>query len=151
MWTSGRGDRSQRIASAGGRSSIAFTRVLVTISPPRETMWARRGIRSPVTRGEQVEPEAGEGDHHGEHPVLGARGVAVVPPEGGGLVVGEDQRARDMMEKLLAVASPLGLYAEEFDTSTGRHLGNFPQAFSHLALIEAAARIVIAEPPRIGL
>ena len=42
------------------------------------------------------------------------------------------------MERLLSVASPLGLYAEEFDTSTGRHLGNFPQAFSHLALIEAA-------------
>ena len=51
----------------------------------------------------------------------------------------------DLMERLLRVASPLGLYAEEFDTSTGRHLGNFPQAFSHLALIEAAARIVVAE------
>ena len=60
-------------------------------------------------------------------------------------VVGEEQRARDLMEKLLSVASPLGLYAEEFDTATGRHLGNFPQAFSHLALIEAAARIVLAE------
>jgi GH15 family glucan-1,4-alpha-glucosidase len=43
------------------------------------------------------------------------------------------------------VASPLGLYAEEFDVDTARHLGNFPQAFSHLALIEAAARIVVAE------
>jgi GH15 family glucan-1,4-alpha-glucosidase len=60
-------------------------------------------------------------------------------------VVGEEQRARDLMEKLLSVASPLGLYAEEFDTSTGRHLGNFPQAFSHLALIEAAGRIIITE------
>jgi alpha,alpha-trehalase len=60
-------------------------------------------------------------------------------------IVGEEQRARDLMEKLLSVASPLGLYAEEFDTSTGRHLGNFPQAFSHLALIEAAGRIIIAE------
>jgi GH15 family glucan-1,4-alpha-glucosidase len=60
-------------------------------------------------------------------------------------VVGELQRARDLMERLLRVASPLGLYAEEFDAATGRHLGNFPQAFSHLALIEAAARIILAE------
>jgi alpha,alpha-trehalase len=60
-------------------------------------------------------------------------------------VIGELQRARDLMERLLRIASPLGLYAEEFDTATGRHLGNFPQAFSHLALLEAAARIVLAE------
>jgi alpha,alpha-trehalase len=60
-------------------------------------------------------------------------------------IIGEDQRARDLMERLLRIASPLGLYAEEFDTATGRHLGNFPQAFSHLALIEAAGRIIIAE------
>src|SRR5256714_6099812 len=60
-------------------------------------------------------------------------------------IVGEQQRARDLMEKLLSPASPLGLYAEEFDTSTGRHLGNFPQAFSHLALIEAAGRIILTE------
>jgi GH15 family glucan-1,4-alpha-glucosidase len=60
-------------------------------------------------------------------------------------IVGELQRARDLMERLLRVASPLGLYAEEFDAGTGRHLGNFPQAFSHLALLEAAARIMVPE------
>jgi alpha,alpha-trehalase len=60
-------------------------------------------------------------------------------------IIGETQRARDLLDKLLAVASPLGLYAEEFDTDTGRHLGNFPQAFSHLALIQAAARIILSE------
>jgi alpha,alpha-trehalase len=60
-------------------------------------------------------------------------------------VVGEMQRARDLMERLVKAASPLGLLAEEFDVETGRHLGNFPQAFSHLALVEAAARLVIAE------
>jgi GH15 family glucan-1,4-alpha-glucosidase len=60
-------------------------------------------------------------------------------------IVGELQQARDLMERLLRVASPLGLYAEEFDAPTGRHLGNFPQAFSHLALIEAAARIIVPE------
>jgi hypothetical protein len=59
-------------------------------------------------------------------------------------IVGEQQRARDLMERLLRVASPLGLYAEEFDVGTGRHLGNFPQAFSHLALIEAAGRIIVS-------
>jgi GH15 family glucan-1,4-alpha-glucosidase len=59
--------------------------------------------------------------------------------------IGELQRARDLMERLLRTASPLGLYAEEFDTATGRHLGNFPQAFSHLALLEAAARIILEE------
>ena len=60
-------------------------------------------------------------------------------------IIGEQQRARDLMDRLLRIASPLGLYAEEFDPSTGRHLGNFPQAFSHLALIEAAARIILSE------
>jgi len=60
-------------------------------------------------------------------------------------IVGEEQRAVDLMERLLRVASPLALYAEEFDADTGRHLGNFPQAFSHLALIEAAGRIIAKE------
>jgi alpha,alpha-trehalase len=60
-------------------------------------------------------------------------------------MIGEDQRARDLMERLLHEASPLGLYAEELDAATGRHLGNFPQAFSHLALIEAAGRIIVRE------
>jgi alpha,alpha-trehalase len=60
-------------------------------------------------------------------------------------IVGELQQARDLMERLLRIASPLGLYAEEFDADTGRHLGNFPQAFSHLALLEAAARIIVPE------
>ena len=60
-------------------------------------------------------------------------------------IVGETHRARDLMERLVKAASPLGLYAEEFDVETGRHLGNFPQAFSHLALVEAAARLIVAE------
>jgi GH15 family glucan-1,4-alpha-glucosidase len=63
-------------------------------------------------------------------------------------VVEQVQEATDLMERLLSVSSPLGLYAEEFDTSTGRHLGNFPQAFSHLALIEAAGRIILHERMR---
>jgi GH15 family glucan-1,4-alpha-glucosidase len=60
-------------------------------------------------------------------------------------IVGEMGDARSMMERLVRIASPLGLYAEEFDVASARHLGNMPQAFSHLALIDAAARIVLAD------
>ena len=60
-------------------------------------------------------------------------------------IIGEEQRARDLLDRLLRIGSPLGLYAEEFDTDTAHHLGNFPQAFSHLALIEAAGRIILLE------
>jgi len=60
-------------------------------------------------------------------------------------IIDEERRARDLMDRLLRIASPLGLYAEEFEVESGRHLGNFPQAFSHLALLEAAGRIIVAE------
>ena len=60
-------------------------------------------------------------------------------------VVREMDRATSMMERLIRIASPLGLYAEEFEVDRARHLGNFPQAFSHLALIEAAGRIILSE------
>jgi alpha,alpha-trehalase len=59
--------------------------------------------------------------------------------------IGEVQRARDLMERLLRISSPLGLFAEEFDARTARHLGNFPQAFSHLALVDAAMRLILRE------
>lgn len=58
---------------------------------------------------------------------------------------GELQRARRLCEKLLSFASSLGLYAEEIDPVTGRQLGNFPQAFTHLALINAIIHIIRAE------
>ena len=59
--------------------------------------------------------------------------------------IGEQVRARRLCEKLLALASPLGLYAEEIDAVSGRHLGNFPQAFTHLALINAAMHVISRE------
>jgi len=59
--------------------------------------------------------------------------------------IGEFERARAMCEKLLSHASALGLYAEELDPVTGRHLGNFPQAFTHLALINAVTHVIRAE------
>jgi GH15 family glucan-1,4-alpha-glucosidase len=59
--------------------------------------------------------------------------------------IGEVARARQLCEKLLSYASPLQLYAEEIDPRSGRHLGNFPQAFTHLALINAVMHVIRAE------
>jgi alpha,alpha-trehalase len=58
---------------------------------------------------------------------------------------GAVEQARKLCERLLAYASPLELYAEEIDTYSGRHLGNFPQAFTHLALINAVMHVIRAE------
>ena len=59
--------------------------------------------------------------------------------------IGELGRARGLCEKLLSHSSPLQLYAEELDPATGRHLGNFPQAFTHLALINAVMHVIRAD------
>ena len=60
-------------------------------------------------------------------------------------MIGERERATTLCKKLLAFAGPLLLYAEEIDAATGEHLGNFPQAFTHLALIDAVGRLIEAE------
>jgi GH15 family glucan-1,4-alpha-glucosidase len=59
--------------------------------------------------------------------------------------IGESRRARELCERLLGFASPLDLFAEEIDAHTGRHLGNFPQAFTHLALINAVMHVITAD------
>jgi len=59
--------------------------------------------------------------------------------------IGERRRARELCERLLAMAGWLGLYAEELDAESGRHLGNFPQAFTHLALINAVSHVIADE------
>ena len=59
--------------------------------------------------------------------------------------IGEFHRAKHLCERLLSFASPLHLYAEEIEPRTGRHLGNFPQAFTHLALINAVMHVIRAE------
>ena len=61
------------------------------------------------------------------------------------VMIGEHDAAEALFLKLLSFAGPLLLYAEEIDVSTGQHLGNFPQAFTHLALIDAATRLIAAE------
>jgi GH15 family glucan-1,4-alpha-glucosidase len=59
--------------------------------------------------------------------------------------IGEHDRARALCERMLGYASPLNLYAEEIDSRSGRHLGNFPQAFTHLALINAVMHVIRAD------
>jgi alpha,alpha-trehalase len=56
--------------------------------------------------------------------------------------IGERETARETCERLLTMAGPLGLYAEELDPKAGRHWGNFPQAFTHLALINAVTHVI---------
>ena len=60
-------------------------------------------------------------------------------------MIGETDRAHALCQKLLSFAGPLQLYAEEIDVTTGQHLGNFPQAFTHLALIEAVSLLIDSE------
>jgi alpha,alpha-trehalase len=59
--------------------------------------------------------------------------------------IGEHREAEHLCERLLSYASPLGLYAEELEASSGRHLGNYPQAFTHLALINAVTHVINAQ------
>ncbi|GAB0107072.1 glycoside hydrolase family 15 protein [Nocardia sp. JMUB6875] len=65
--------------------------------------------------------------------------------------IDELTRARELCHRLLGYASDLQLYAEEIDPRTGRHLGNFPQAFTHLALINAVTHVIRAEQSTSGL
>jgi GH15 family glucan-1,4-alpha-glucosidase len=56
--------------------------------------------------------------------------------------IGEHVDAKRLCERLLGYSSELGLYAEELEASSGRHMGNYPQAFTHLALINAVTHVV---------
>ena len=59
--------------------------------------------------------------------------------------IGERERARALCERLLEAAGWLDLFAEELEAENGRHLGNFPQAFTHLALINAVSHVIADE------
>ncbi|HEY6688684.1 MAG TPA: glycoside hydrolase family 15 protein [Propionibacteriaceae bacterium] len=59
--------------------------------------------------------------------------------------IGEYERARRLCAKLLSFAGTLELYGEEIDPHTGQQLGNFPQAFTHLALINAVIHVIKLE------
>ena len=60
--------------------------------------------------------------------------------------IGEKEKARAMFDNLLSRSNHLGLFSEDIDFTTGRLLGNFPQAYSHLALIDTAILLYAKEP-----
>jgi GH15 family glucan-1,4-alpha-glucosidase len=62
--------------------------------------------------------------------------------------IGEFEKARKLCGKLLSFAGRLELYGEEIDAHSGQHLGNFPQAFTHLALINAVQHVIRLEGER---
>jgi hypothetical protein len=57
-------------------------------------------------------------------------------------LLGREHDARQLFERLLDLRNDLGLLAEEYDAVAGRLVGNFPQAFSHVSLVNSAAKIV---------
>jgi GH15 family glucan-1,4-alpha-glucosidase len=59
--------------------------------------------------------------------------------------IGDHVAAKALLERLLQHASPLNLFAEELEPTSGRHLGNYPQAFTHLALINAVMHVIAGE------
>ncbi len=59
--------------------------------------------------------------------------------------IGEPERARELTERLLGMSGDLDLYGEEIEPRSGRQLGNFPQAFTHLALINAVNHVIADE------
>jgi GH15 family glucan-1,4-alpha-glucosidase len=60
-------------------------------------------------------------------------------------MTGRTKEARELFERLAGLANDVGLLSEEFDPVTGRHLGNFPQAFSHIGLVNTALALFGAD------
>ena len=57
------------------------------------------------------------------------------------IMLGRRDEARELFERLCRLANDVGLLSEEYDPRSGRHLGNFPQAFSHVALVNTAMNL----------
>lgn len=62
-------------------------------------------------------------------------------------LIGRDADAKALFERLLALRNDVGLLSEEYDTSRRRLVGNFPQAFSHIALVNIAHNLTHREKP----
>ena len=105
-------------------------------SPPHGPCDHRRADRGGLVRRyrprDRRRPRRAGGNVHGLLVLagLGARRDRRAPPR------------RDLCEKVLSYASPLLLYGEELDPRSGRHLGNFPQALTHLSLINAVLHVI---------
>jgi GH15 family glucan-1,4-alpha-glucosidase len=63
------------------------------------------------------------------------------------IMLGHQRKARRLFKRLLALRNDLGLLAEEYDPRAGRQVGNFPQAFSHIALLTTAFNLAHARKP----
>ena len=63
------------------------------------------------------------------------------------LMIGRDDEARELFERLLGVRNDLGLLAEEYDPGENRLLGNFPQAFTHVGLVNSAYNLSHHDSP----
>jgi len=63
------------------------------------------------------------------------------------VLAGEIDKAQTLFDRVVAVANDLGLLAEEFDSGEGRMTGNFPQALTHIALINTAHNLCDAKKP----
>ena len=65
-------------------------------------------------------------------------------------LLGRDRDARQLLDRLLGLRNDLGLLSEEYDPVAGRLVGNFPQAFSHVSLVNSASKIAGHEKPTVG-
>jgi GH15 family glucan-1,4-alpha-glucosidase len=110
-------------------------RVRATVGAIREEL-TENGL---VMRYRTEETDDGQSGHEGTFLICSFWLVSALSE------IGEHREAEHLCERLLAYSSPLELYAEELEASSGRHLGNYPQAFTHLALINAVTHVIEAQ------
>ncbi|MBV9818177.1 MAG: hypothetical protein JOZ07_07495 [Solirubrobacterales bacterium] len=136
-----RPDSPSGFSAALDRSAGGFQ--LAPMAQPRTDDEAAAPLRSPVRFWRDWLSAARIPDHPWRpHLERSARSFWLVSALA---LIGETERAHSLYDKLLSLASPLLLYAAEIDVASGQHFGNFPQAFTHLALIDAVLRLIDGE------
>jgi GH15 family glucan-1,4-alpha-glucosidase len=63
------------------------------------------------------------------------------------VLAGRHAEARELFEQLIALCNDVGLISEEYDPVSRRMLGNFPQAFTHVSLVNSAHNLALTEGP----